>query len=53
MREYLTAQQVADLLSTTLRTVRRNIQKGRLKSSRVGGLRRVAVEDFERFARGR
>ena len=53
MREYLTAQQVADLSSTTLRTVRRNIQKGRLKSSRVGGLRRVAVEDFEKFAKGR
>ena len=53
MREYLTAQQVADLLSTTLRTVRRNIQKKKLKSSRVGGLRRIAMEDFEKFARGR
>jgi excisionase family DNA binding protein len=53
VREYLSTIQVAEKLSTTPRTVKRYIERGKLKSSRVGGLRRVAVEDFEKFAKGR
>jgi excisionase family DNA binding protein len=53
VRDYLSTIQVAERLSTTPRTVKRYIERGKLKSRRVGGLRRIAVEDFEKFARGR
>ena len=49
MTDYLSAQQVADRLNLSIRTIRSHIKSGKLKSVKVGRLRRVAEEDLEAF----
>ena len=49
MTDYLSAQQVADRLNISIRSVRNYIKSGKLKSVKVGRLRRVAEEDLEAF----
>ena len=49
MTNYLSAQQVADRLNLSIRTIRSHIKSGKLKSVKVGRLRRVAEEDLEAF----
>ena len=46
---YLSAQQVADRLSISCKTVRRYIKKGSLPSIKIGKLRRISEADLEVF----
>ena len=49
MTDYFSAQEVADRLMISIRSVRNYIKSGKLKSVKVGRLRRVAEEDLEAF----
>jgi excisionase family DNA binding protein len=49
MTDYLSAQQVADRLNISIRSVRNYIKSGKLESVKIGRLRRVAEEDLEAF----
>ena len=49
MTDYFSAQDVADRLMISIRSVRNYIKSGKLKSVKVGRLRRVAEEDLEAF----
>ena len=53
MSEYLSAQEVADKLNVSLRSIRRHIKTGKLRSHKIGKLRRISIEDFTLFAEGR
>jgi len=47
--KYLSAQQVADRLSISIRTVRNYIKSGKLPSVKIGKLRRIAEADLAKF----
>ena len=49
MTDYFSAQDVADRLMISIRSVRNYIKSGKLKSVKVGRLRRVSEEDLETF----
>jgi excisionase family DNA binding protein len=49
MTDYFSAQEVADRLMISIRSVRNYIKSGKLKSVKVGRLRRVSEEDLETF----
>ena len=46
---YLSAQQVADRLKISCKTVRKYIKRGKLPSHKIGRLRRIAECDLEVF----
>jgi len=46
---YLSAQQVADRLSISIRTIRQYIKNGKLPSCKIGKLRRISEADLEEF----
>jgi len=46
---YLSAQQVADRLRISCKTVRRYIKSGKLPSCKIGKLRRISEADLEVF----
>ena len=47
--KYLSAQQVADRLLISIKTVRRYIRKNKLPSCKIGKLRRISEADLEAF----
>lgn len=47
---FYTIEQVADLLSLHVKTVRRYVREGRLKARRIGKAYRIARRDLENFA---
>ena len=46
---YLSAQQVADRLSISVKTVRRKIKQNKIPSVKIGRLRRIAESDLDAF----
>ena len=50
---YLSAQQVADRLKISCKTVRKYIKRGKLSSHKIGRLRRIAECDLDDFVTGR
>ena len=46
---YLSAQQVADRMSISIRTIRNYLKSGKLPSHKIGRLRRIAECDLEVF----
>ena len=50
---YLSAQQVADRMSISIRTIRNYLKSGKLPSHKIGRLRRIAECDLDDFVTGR
>ncbi len=49
MDEYFTPAEIADILKTTRRTIYNWIEKGHLKSVKVGHLVRITKSDLDEF----
>jgi len=47
--KYLSARQVADRLSISVKTVRRYIAKDKIPSVKIGKLRRIGEDDLDAF----
>lgn len=47
----ITPKQAAEILNLSERTIHTHIKSGVLKSSRVGGARRIWIDDLMTFAR--
>lgn len=50
-RPAYTPDEVAELLRINLRTVRRYIDDGRIRTTRVGKLRRISADEVDRLMR--
>lgn len=47
--KYYTTQQVADILQLDVRTIRRNVNEGKIKAYKVGKSWRITEEDLKEY----
>lgn len=52
-REYLTTEEIAEMLKVTTKTVRNWLQSGELRGIRLKGSWRIPKSEFERFLKQR